>query len=367
MTIIQMRDVQPDQIRAAKNGKLYLHHAGRRVSLRTENYMQAMANVMAMEVEGVWPFAEIDPMRQSQARSVTFNDVMDFYVKEKRRNAPASTIRKLTGGTARTIRHYLGDIKMKDLSAKHVKDYALARSEGEKGIGTGRGVSDRTISLEFDLIYAAMRLAMSDDDGPLEENYKLPKRPVKVRPSKVDRKVLTEDEIRAVFGALENGPRLENHEEVAAWCRLAFTWGARHDALIKLTANQINWHTRRVNLLPDGEKQTKKVRPVVPIYDSIAPLLRDLETKALQRRSGRLFTMDRANAYLKTLGRRAGLSRPLTPHMFRHSCITYRLGQGQKPKSIATLVGLDLQTLYAAYTHYFPIDNLADDGLSDII
>ncbi len=49
---------------------------------------------------------------------------------------------------------------------------------------------------------------------------------------------------------------------------------ARPDAVLDLTAGQVDWEMGTINLLPKGKKQTNKRRPIVPIADTLRPWLR---------------------------------------------------------------------------------------------
>ena len=48
---------------------------------------------------------------------------------------------------------------------------------------------------------------------------------------------------------------------------------ARPDAVLDLSPAQVDFKRRLIKLNPDGRKQTKKYRPVVPISETLLPHL----------------------------------------------------------------------------------------------
>ena len=64
---------------------------------------------------------------------------------------------------------------------------------------------------------------------------------------------------------------------------------ARPDAVLDLGPAQVDIKRRLIKLNPDGRKQTKKYRPVVPISETLLPWLEQCDgtaIRALSRQAG---------------------------------------------------------------------------------
>ena len=129
----------------------------------------------------------------------------------------------------------------------------------------------------------------------------------------VRERVLTLDESAALFNAVES-------DHVLMYLLIAFNTLARPEAILELKKFQVNFNDRIIQMNPPGRQQTKKLRPTLPITDTLFPWLRKAKTDVLVNWKGKSIKSIR-RAFELTRDR-AGLDKEVVPYTIRHTMAT---------------------------------------------
>lgn len=145
-----------------------------------------------------------------------------------------------------------------------------------------------------------------------------------------------------------------------SYIELLYYTGSRTKAVETLRWPQVNASQGRINLLPAGQKQTKKRRPTIPIDPKLMPTLqrcyRNRKDEYVLGEGPKISTLFMAIAKksgLRELPERD--TRPpsrLTPHVLRHTRITHLLWAGKSAFAVGGLVGLTSATVEKVYGHH---------------
>jgi site-specific recombinase XerD len=136
---------------------------------------------------------------------------------------------------------------------------------------------------------------------------------------------------------------------------LLYGSGMRISEAATLEMAKIDYSRKMAEVLGKGKKWRW-----IPLLPEVFPLIRSLggEKYVLESSSKKLMNTRTLYRHVVQMGQRAGLSRPLHPHMLRHSYATHLLEGGANLRSIQTLLGhASLQTT-EKYTHV-TLDKLA--------
>lgn len=107
-----------------------------------------------------------------------------------------------------------------------------------------------------------------------------------------------------------------------------------------------------------GYYQKSKVKPISFLF----PKTQDLHSP---------FSRHQTQDFLKKAGRKAGISKPVSPHVLRHSFATHLLESGVNLRKIQIIMGHRSLRTTAVYTHLAkdflkevesPLDNLVEEG-----
>jgi integrase len=155
----------------------------------------------------------------------------------------------------------------------------------------------------------------------------------------------------------------ERNSHVARFILIGLRTGTRHDAILGLgwhahtTGGHADLENGLIYRIGSGERRTKKRRPPVPIDGRLSAHLRrwrDMPGSKLfvvSYSGGRMDRMQRAWRSVRAL---AGLDAAVTPHVLRHTFVTWKLQDGEDPYKVAALAGMDLETLIKTYGHHAP-------------
>ncbi len=170
-------------------------------------------------------------------------------------------------------------------------------------------------------------------------------------------KTLTEAEVMKLLN-LPVGTSPEELRNIAM-VELLYATGLRVSELITLELAKINLEVGYV--LATGKRNKQRIVPigdqardclVIYIRDARAALLRtQTSTILFVTRRGKPFTRQGFWKLLQVMGRRAGITKPLSPHMLRHSFATHLLEHGADLRAVQMMLGhADISTTQI-YTH----------------
>ena len=182
------------------------------------------------------------------------------------------------------------------------------------------------------------------------------------------------DEIKKLFAAassLRRGDRLSRCERFL-W--IALETAARLQAILDLTWDRVDFHTRTIHFDVPGRKKTKKRRPSVSISTTLLPILQ----RAYEERTGELVLDTKADVWasIQTAARAAGFGgeKPLdgakpkatgiSPHVLRHTAATHMARNGVPLWVVAKVLGNSLAMAEKVYAKWTP-DN--PEGTVDMI
>lgn len=158
------------------------------------------------------------------------------------------------------------------------------------------------------------------------------------------REPLTQEEANRLAQACQS-----HEERLVAWTLL--DCGLRVGELASVTKDRIDWQGHRLIIYGKGGphgKQSK--RRVVPMSPRVSALVEHhfalhatvgLGTRTMQR-------------LIKTVANRAGLSRPVTPHVLRHTFAVTALQRGLSLAAIQKLLGHDHLSTTEIYLNLSP-------------
>jgi integrase len=129
----------------------------------------------------------------------------------------------------------------------------------------------------------------------------------------VRERVLSLEESAALFNAVES-------DHLLMYLLIAYNTLARPEAILELKKFQVNFDDRIIQLNPPGREQTKKLRPTLPITDTLFPWLEKSKVDVFVNWKGRPIKSIRT-AFQLTRDR-AGLGKDVTPYTIRHTMAT---------------------------------------------
>jgi integrase/recombinase XerD len=165
-------------------------------------------------------------------------------------------------------------------------------------------------------------------------------------PYQYKREPLTPDESNRLSNACEN-----HREKLVVWSLL--DTGLRVSELAKLTKDNIDWQSHRLTIYgkggPYGSKSKRRILMLTP---RIQPLIEGHfaihETLGIGARSIQLM--------LRRLANRAKISRPVTPHVLRHTFAVAAVQKGISLPALQRLLGHDRLTTTEIYLNLSPED-----------
>jgi integrase/recombinase XerD len=170
-------------------------------------------------------------------------------------------------------------------------------------------------------------------------------------------KLLSEAEVTRLL----NLPSMDNREDPrdAAMVELLYATGLRVSELIKLELAHLNLDVGFLQATGKRDKQRvvpigDKARELVSHYiHSIRPVFvkKRLSPALFLTRLGRPFTRQGFWKILKGRATRAGITKPVSPHMLRHSFATHLLDHGADLRSVQMMLGHASIATTQIYTH----------------
>lgn len=247
--------------------------------------------------------------------------------------------------------HHWREVTLAHLTAflQHERTRALARQPED----STRRISPETLHLEIAALRAFYRFCEAEHLLPenVAEHLTLPRRWKRLPKS------LTDAEITALLQPVPQPTPRDLCDQ--AVLELAYASGLRLAELRHLRLEQLHLDAGFVTVIGKGNKER-----VVPVgRAAVAALRRYLDVGRPQlvtaRSPAAVFLTQRGTPFaavtlwlrLKQRARRAGLTRPVTPHMLRHSFATHLLEHGADLRVIQELLGHASIATTEIYTH----------------
>jgi integrase/recombinase XerD len=172
-------------------------------------------------------------------------------------------------------------------------------------------------------------------------------------------KYLTLDEVDRLLAAPDSS-RPHGLRD-AAMLQVLYASGLRVSELISLHTDNLREDGPYVYLLVTGKGSKQRIVPLNrQALAAVRTYEREARPKLLKRKpSAYLFVTNRGSAMtrqcfwriISNLGRGAGIERPLTPHLLRHSFATHMLERGADLRSVQQLLGHSDISTTQIYTH----------------
>ena len=276
---------------------------------------------------------------------------------------PKSTaIVECNGGIPEEVKYYLASRHIEGLSDKTIKRYSSALvmffTNVDKPI---KDINTNDVRVHLFNLQSSGRQQNATLDGTrgilntffdwcVNEGY-VDKNPVKlirpIRYEKKERRYMTDDELERVRDACSDITE-------SALVEFLYSTGCRVEELTKLTLNDINFSTHEVKLFGKGNKHRTSYMNAKCEYTLRKYLtMRDDDSKYLfvgRRKPHSGYSIRAIQVIIEKLGKRAGLSYKLMPHIFRHTTATHALQHGMDITEIQKLLGhskLDTTMIYA--------------------
>lgn len=241
------------------------------------------------------------------------------------------------------LKAFFGNTKLKAVGIVESRAYAAARRSGAVGGGARRRsvdlrkASDATIRRELVVLVAAANHCLEWKKVAAGE---MPTVELPAEPPADEVKWLTKEQLRAALDTADG--------KLRDFILIAYYTAARRKSIERLLKRQVDLKTGRINLQPEGRAQTKKRRPIVPLYAEIRPTI-----ERLMNESETPFVFGEVRDFYRDFIRHmAGLGIEAWPHMLRHSRATHMLQDGEDPFKVAGLLGDTLTTVQKVYGHH---------------
>lgn len=164
------------------------------------------------------------------------------------------------------------------------------------------------------------------------------------------REPLNNDEVNKMTNACENF-----REKFVIWTFL--DTGLRLSELAELTKQNIQWQERRLVIYGKGGPYGKKSkRRIIPMTDRVRRLIEyhftEHEAVGISAR-----TIERV---VKKVANRAGISKPVSPHVLRHTFSVNCIKCGVSTRALQTLLGHDRLATTEIYLNLSPEDAIRE-------
>ena len=210
-------------------------------------------------------------------------------------------------------------------------------------------IADATIRTELQALRAACRWAVDPERGLIAAAPKI------AMPAKPEARIrwLSRDEAARLLDACRA-------HHIKLFTTIALHTGARSGAILALTWARVDLAGRLIDFREPGRARTRKRRVPVPINDTLYTAL--LEAKAaataetvIEWAGNPVLRIIHAFRDTATRAKLPGV----TPHVLRHTAVTWMLQGGVDPWKVAGFTGMTLEMVQEVYGHHHP-DYLRD-------
>lgn len=312
----------------------------RRLSLGTRETVEAQRRFAAFLIEH--NDGDAAQARDKAGQTLTVGMALDAYFAEHRERNRKLDPHAPEIYAARNIEAFFGVMPVAGITEDLIHKYTDRRSDGTIGKPSTAGTHIRELTvLRAAINHAVRRKRISATDAPA---IIMPQ-----KPEPRDR-WLSHDELAALLAAAQ-GDGSGRLPRIYRFVTMAYHTAARRSAVRELQWFQIDRDTKKIRLNPAGRRQTRKRRPVVPIFAELEPIVE----RAWAERQGP-FWLDHSGSIrtaFDTVARRAGLE-DVSPHVLRHTRAVHLAQSGVSLYTIAGLLGDTLTTVERNYLHHCP-------------
>ena len=138
---------------------------------------------------------------------------------------------------------------------------------------------------------------------------------------------------------------------------ILYSTGIRVSELTSIRINDINFHTQSIHINGKGQRERRVFLPdqdlinLIKDYIKIRNLFSKRHDYLLINSRGTPLSSQSARLIVKDNAKRAKISRPITPHMYRHSTATQLLEAGVDIRYVQQLLGHESIQTTEIYTH----------------
>jgi integrase len=296
---------------------------------------------------------------------VTVADVLAFYGEHR---APEMAHPELVGFHMPHLLAFFGDKMCGFIDGTACRAYVTARTKGKIG---KRAVVAGTARRELETLQAALNFAHKEK----KLIYPVPVTlPAKAAPrerwlSRTEAALLLAGALGITATAFDIqsrepvkwGRMFRPSYHVARFILIGLYSGTRHEAILALRWG-VNasggWFDQASGVMyrrGQGQAETKKRRPPVPVPENLVPHVerwRRITVNGPVEYHGRLILKERRG--WDRARELAGLGDDVTPHIMKHTCITWMLQRGVPIWEVAGFTGTSEKTIRETYGHHSP-------------
>jgi integrase len=314
----------PRLCRVAGRDPWYIYYARRRISTGCTDRAAAELVLASFLKERDRP----------QIAVVSIAVILERYLHDRRERAIPGADR--LGWAHKPLARFLGTKPPEAITENECRRYIARRRQ--------EGVADATIRTELQALRAALRWAAAPDRALIAAapNIDMPARPEpRVR-------WLTREEAAKLLAACRA-------PHVRLFVTIALHTGARSGAILGLTWDRVDLDRRLIDFREPGRIRTRKRRVPVPINETLHAALTEAKAAAtaesvIEWAGGPVARVKHA---FRDAAARANLA-GVTPHVLRHTAVTWQLQGGIDPWKVAGFVGMTVEMVQTVYGHHHP-------------
>lgn len=296
---------------------------------------------------------------QGHPDQVLIADVLAEYGDQHSRNTSRPEV---IGLAIDKLVDFWGSRKVAAVTPNACTDYVAWRTKQRdaRAKKNGRHIKPATSRRELVVLAAALKWCWRE--GKLDRLITV-KLPPQAEPR--ERHLTRSEAARLLAGALGWDAKGRRHpfrinRHLARFILIGLYTGTRHDAILKLqwqantTGGWIDLDARVIYRRPQGAVDSGKRRPAIPIPPRLLPHMRrarKLTARYVIEWQGKAIASQERRAWhaARTL---AGLDRPVTPHILRHTCATWLLQRGVSIYDVAGVLGCGEDVVRRTYGHH---------------